>query len=229
MRDLNTRGKYKGFFGISTQKCAVFLGFFLIPVLTARADTLLTEFSKLPVGSVPGDGWEARGGEAAGVYKIEAEGETRFLHATDQGQSVQIFHDVHWAIRKEPILKWRWRVHEFPAGYDERAGETNDSAAALYVVFPRVWFIPEVIKYVWSRVVPKDTVIRRSARYSMIVIRSGETPLGEWAEESRNVAEDFEKIFGRKAPEPLAIGFLTDANAVKKSASADYGELHSGK
>jgi hypothetical protein len=227
MSDSNTRRKYKGFFRISIQKYALVLAFFLAPGLPAGADTLLTEFSKLPVGSVPRKGWEARGGEAEGVYRIEAEGESRFLRAVDKGQSVQIFRDVNWPIRKEPVLKWRWRVHEFPAGSDERAGETNDSAAAIYVIFPRVWFVPEIIKYVWSRVVPKDTQLRRSARYTMIVIRSGETPLDTWVEESRNVAEDFEKIFGRKAPEPLAIGFLTDANAVKKSASADYGELES--
>jgi hypothetical protein len=193
----------------------------------ARGETVLVEFSKLAVGPLPGKGWEARGGDPSGVYRIEGEGETRFLRAVDRGESVQVFRDVQWPIKKEPTLKWKWRVREFPAGSDERAGETNDSAAAVYVVFPRVWFVPEVIKYVWSRVVPSGTVIRRSARYSIVVVRGGESPLNAWVEESRNVAEDFEKFFGRKAPEPLAIGFLTDANAVHKSASADYGDLRS--
>jgi hypothetical protein len=204
---------------------AAFAVVVMAPLSGGFADTILTEFTSIPVGSVPQKGWETRGGKADGIYRIESEGDARFLRAVDKGQSVQIFRDVDWPIRKEPVLTWRWRVHEFPAGSDERQGETNDSAAALYVVFPRVWFIPEVIKYVWSRVVPKDTVLRRSSRFSLVVVRSGETPLDTWVEESRNVAEDFEKFFGRKAPEPLAIGFLTDANAVKKSASADYGEL----
>lgn len=176
---------------------------------------------------MPGKGWEPRGGEPDGIYQVEAEEESHFLRAVDRGRSVQLFREVRWKIREEPILKWKWRVREFPDGSDERSGETNDSAAGVYVVFPRVWFVPQVIKYIWSRVVPKETVIRKSKWFSMIVVESGETPLDTWVEASRNVAQDFETIFGRRSPDPVAIGFLTDANAVQKSASADYGELRS--
>lgn len=230
MRDSNTRRKYKRFLRISTQKCLTFILTLCVGSLflsIASADTLLTEFGRVKVGTTPSQGWRARGGDAEGIYKVLEEKKVRYLQAKDKGQSVQLFRKVKWPIKKEPILKWRWRAHEFPIGSNELKGP-NDSAAAIYVVFPRVWFIPEIIKYVWSVKVPEGTIIRKSGHYSIVVVRSGKKPLNSWVEEKRDVAKDFRKIFGRKAPKPVAIGFLTDANGVKKkSAAADYGELYS--
>ena len=116
-------------------------------------------------------------------------------------------------------------MRQFPKGSDERDAKKNDSAAGVYVVFPKRWLIPESIKYVWSESAPVGTEILRSHRFPAVIIRSGEQGMNEWKEESRNVAADFQKLFGRKAPNPVAIGFLTDANSVKGTASADYDDI----
>ena len=116
-------------------------------------------------------------------------------------------------------------MNEFPKGADERIGDKNDSAVALYVLFPKRFFIPEAIKYVWSEKAPAEKIIARKKRFPTIVVRSGTSCASKWQTEMRNVKADYEKHFGRKAPKPVAVGFLTDANAVKGKAAGDYDEV----
>ncbi|MFH1261939.1 MAG: DUF3047 domain-containing protein [Pseudomonadota bacterium] len=208
---------------ISTQKYAVAL--LTLCVGFARADTTIIGFESMAPKSVPTDGWETREGSAEGIYRIEEENGTKFLHAEDHGQSVQLFRKKGWPIKKELFLTWSWRAHRFPAGADERVPGKNDSVAGIYVIWPRWWFVPQILKYVWSESAPAGTVIRRSKWYSILVVRSGGSPTGTWVKESRDVAADFKDSFGRPPPDPVAVGFLTDANDTKGVAEADYGEV----
>jgi hypothetical protein len=204
------------------------IGFFAGPAAPPpAADQLLLEnFESYAVGSVPSGGWSARGGEAKGAYSIQDESGDRYLKAVDAtGRSVQFFRGGGWSLQKYPYLRWRWRVVRFPAGADQRIGGKNDSAAGIYVVFPKRFFIPESIKYVWSEKVPVDTKIVRNVRFPAIVIRSGGADQGKWVTETRNVREDFEKHFGRKPSDPVAIGFLTDSNDTHGVAEADYDDF----
>ncbi len=187
---------------------------------------VLEDFSAFSVGAVPSDGWSTRGGEAKGSYSIQQDpGSDHFLKAVDSGRSVQLFKEKGWDLKKFPYLRWKWRAVRFPTGADERIGEKNDSTAGVYVVFPRRFFVPDAIKYVWSLQVPVDTRITRSSRFPMIVVRSGTAEQGKWMTETRNVREDFVSLFHRTAPDPVAIGFLTDANDTHSVAEGDYGTL----
>lgn len=191
----------------------------------AEEALLLEDFQSYLLHSTPKEGWKSRGGEASVVYKIDADGQSnKFLHAKDTGQSIQFFKDSPWSIKEYPILSWRWKVMKFPEGADEREGGKNDSAAGLYVVFPRKFFVPEVIKYVWSTKAPKDLIIARKDRFPIFVVRSSSTP-NEWVTETRNVSEDYERHFKEKAPNPVAIGFLSDANDTKSIAEAGYDDI----
>jgi hypothetical protein len=196
------------------------------PALPPAVPVILEDFGSLPVGAAPSEGWETRKGEAAGSYSVEAEPSgNRFLHAQDEKRSIQFFRKGGWKLKTHPVLSWRWRVQEFPAGSDERNRAKNDSAAAVYVVFPKRFFIPETIKYVWSEAVPKETVIKHRPQFPILVVRTGREGAETWQTESRNVLEDFRSLFGRRPSDPVALGFLTDANAVKGRASADYDDL----
>ncbi len=198
---------------------------FLWPFLALASGLVLEDLESYKKGETPEEGWKSRGGKPKEVYLVEKEGQNQFLRAKDQGQSVQYFRKKGWDISEQPLLTWRWRVHQFPAGSDERLREKNDSAAAVYVVFPRRFFVPESIKYVWSEKVPEGSIIRHSRRFPTIVVRSGPKERGKWVMETRNVYQDYFKLFKRYPGDPVAIGFLTDANAVGGSAEADYDDL----
>jgi hypothetical protein len=186
----------------------------------------MEDFEGFRVGETPKSSWKSRGGRPEEVYAIakEASG-NKYLKAVDHGQSVQFFRKGGWDIKEYPFLSWKWRGHVFPLGSDERSGKTNDSVAAVYVLFPTRFFIPEAIKYIWSLEVKEGNKIARNERFPMIVTQSGNLPKGEWVLEVRNVKEDYERHFGRKAPDPVAIGFLTDANAMKSNAAGDYDDF----
>jgi hypothetical protein len=204
------------------------IGFFAGPTGPQPAATqiLLEDFQSYAVGSVPSGGWSTRGGEAKGVYSVQDEKGDRYLKAVDAaGRSVQFFRGGGWSVTKYPCLRWKWRAIRFPAGADERIRGKNDSAAGVYVVFPKRFFAPESIKYVWSEKVPVDVKVARNARFPIIVVRSGTADQGKWVTETRNVREDFEKHFGRKPADPVAIGFLTDSNDTHGVAEADYDDF----
>ena len=82
-------------------------------------------------------GWKSRsdGASAARVYQVVRESGGQYLHAVAQADSVQIGLPVTFRLQDYPLLSWRWRVGELPAGADERTAATNDSAAGVYVVF----------------------------------------------------------------------------------------------
>ena len=107
-------------------------------------------FQQYPAGVFP-SGWKVRGSEATAqaVYRIAEEGGNRFLHAYANNQDVQIGIEHICEPQDYPILRWRWRATKLPLGADERVKKTNDSAAAVYVIFGSR-LLPRAIKYVWS-------------------------------------------------------------------------------
>lgn len=187
---------------------------------------ILEDFSSSKIGKFPRK-WQQRkkGGEK--VYRVSQEKKQgkRFLQAIDRGKSVQIFSRVKWDINKYPLLNWQWRAHKLPQGAREDKKELNDSVAALYVVFPRHWFVPRVLKYVWSTTLPVGTEIKSGGKTWVIVKASGEKDLKRWLNFKANAKEDFKRLFKLEEQNPIAIGFLTDANATKDSAMADYGAI----
>jgi hypothetical protein len=207
-----------------------------------------SDFSASTVGEFP-EGWQWRkhrdGGEPEeardeGVdisrWEVQEENGDKYLHIRNEhhpGHTVSVFLDVEdegWNLHEYPILSWRWRVHEVPPGADERYTETNDSPAAVAVVFgKKMFFIPITIKWVWSSTLPVGAVAYRPGRgraYN-IVLNSGTERLGEWITVERNIFNDYISIFGELPPdEPLAIQLQTDANRTPGGAAeADYDEF----
>jgi hypothetical protein len=61
-----------------------------------------------------------------------------------------------------------------------------------------------VLTYLWDSTAPKDTMQSASSiplvHIFAIVCRSGAAELNQWLNESRNVAEDYQRAYGRRAP-----------------------------
>jgi hypothetical protein len=184
----------------------------------------LETFSAYPVGGFP-RAWKVRGSmrDAQAIYRIAEEGDGRFLSARADGQSVMIGLEPS----RYPYLRWRWRVRQWPTGADERRKATNDSAAGVYVVFPGRFFVPRVLKYVWSTTAPVGTRQPSPAapNTKIIVLESG--PAGEpaWRTVTVDVQRDYAALFGEPAPAAQGIGILTDSNDTASVAAADYADF----
>jgi ABC-type transporter MlaC component len=203
------------------------------PVLIAELDEaesiMIDDFSEVGGDGYP-QNWIWKKDENDEIlFTVEEEGGNRYLKAKDRGGSVTYGKEFRWDIKRYPYISWRWRVHALPPGGDERFNETNDSAAAVYILYDRNLFgVPKVLKYVWSTTLAEGTATRRKGigRPWTVVAKSGEGGKGTWHTEVFDALEAFRKTFGEDPPDKaLGIAILTDANATDSYAEADYDDF----
>lgn len=196
-------------------------------IALAENSVALEDFERYPPQAFP-DNWKARGDEdmARAVYRIVEEDGNHFLRARSDKQDVQIGLTKTFQPQQFPVLQWRWRVKQLPAGADERASQTNDSAAGVYVVFDSR-IMPRVVKYVWSSSLPVGTQVTSPAywRAKIIVLESGAASAGEWRQETVNFYEDYKKLFGSEPGEVEGVALLTDSDGTATVAEADYDDF----
>lgn len=134
-------------------------------------------------------GWEAQRSKATAqkAHTIREENGITFLEAKGATQRIYTKH-ISWDPKRNPILRWRWRVRSIP--------EDAEFVAAVYPSLDvDLLFIPVNTKYVWSLKREKGTVTEGGFfRPTEVVIRSGSELIGEWVEEQVNVYEDFKQI-----------------------------------
>jgi Protein of unknown function (DUF3047) len=200
----------------------------LSPPVSVRAQECiaLEDFSAGKVGELP-PGWKLRADEGRGVYTIREEGGRRYLHAVSQGIGIQAAKEITWDLARYPVLTWSWRPVEFPTGADERNSKTNDSAVAVYGVFPHRMGSVRSVKYVWSAVVPIGTRLNSNMGLTQVrVLRTGTQNKGRWTDERVNLLDDYRKYFDvSDTPKPAGIAVLTDADDTKSRAQGDYASF----
>jgi hypothetical protein len=187
----------------------------------------IDDFSKAKVGEFPAD-WKARKDAGKTIYAVQEEGGKRFLHAATKDAGIQAAKQFDtWDLGKYPVLAWSWRPIEFPEGADERRSKTNDSALAVYAVFPHSPVTVKSLKYIWSAVVPKGTRLSDSKGLTQVrVLETGTAKKGDWVEQRVNVREDYKKSFNEsETPKPAGIAILTDADDTKSSSQGDYANF----
>jgi hypothetical protein len=203
----------------------------------AQGATLLVEdWSKIPVGTsgVP-PGWvKQTWGSPKYDFKVEAEGAGRVLHMKSAQEGSTISKEIKLDIKQYPVLQWRWKAVTLPKGADSRKKATDDQACQVYVTFPR---FPQSVRsrtigYVWDTTAPAGIIApsEKSGTVTYVIVRSGEAELGKWLAETRNVLEDYKKIYGEDPGEPVgAVSVASDSNDTNSSAECYIGELFFNK
>ena len=178
--------------------------------------------------------WEARAGwrqkktkkKEDLYYTIQAEDGDYFLRAETVGRATNAGRPVRINLRVFKKLRWRWRVHSLPANGNETHKKTNDSAAAVRLVF-KGRLVPKTLKYVWSATLPKgtETVSPASEDTKVIVLESGRGKMGKWIWEEVNAYEDYKRLFGSDPRLVGAVAVLTDSDNTKVHVKADYDDI----
>jgi hypothetical protein len=203
------------------------LALLTLPAPAGAEDCVTVDnFAKGKIGEFPPD-WKPRKDSGREVYSIQEGDGLRFLHALARGLGIQAARQYEWDPKTSPVLAWSWRPVEFPKGSDERQSKTNDSAVAVYAVFPHSPVSVKSLKYVWSAVVPVGTRLSSNAGLTQVlVIRSGTEKKGSWTEERVNVFEDYKKFFDEaETPKTSGIAVLTDSDDTKSIAQGDYANF----
>lgn len=146
-----------------------------------------------------------------------------------------------------PVLCWRWRVNRVldKADMTERFGD--DYAARLYlsVAIPAsqqslgqrlqlslarsIWGeqVPDgAINYVWDNRQPPQTTMPNAYtdRVTMVVADSGTERIGQWVQQSRNLAHDIKTFFTPLA-RPVQIALAADTDNTGESVVAEFADI----
>ena len=196
------------------------------------ASIVIEDWSK-PASSGSGipEGWSGhRWGNAKYDFAVITDGPDRVLRLRSRGDNSTISKAIAVDVKKHPILTWRWRVVTLPAGGDCRRKAADDEAAQIYVAFLRspTALRSRIIGYVWDTTAPADTIVKSdsSSLVTYVVVRSGAAELGRWLSETRNVRDDYLRIYGEAPAEDVgAVSVAIDSNDTRSSAESYIGAI----
>jgi hypothetical protein len=174
--------------------------------------------------------WSVRVWQGMPEIEIVKEHRGSVLKLRSDQSNVALYKKVHVDLAQHPNLLWEWKVTELPVGGDARDGELDDQAAGIYVMFPRFpeFFNTRIIGYVWESGAPQGTILKsqNDSRIHYVVMRSGKRKIGKWIQEMRNVGQDYEQIFGEKAPTVGGVSLLIDSDHTQSSSESFFGEIY---
>ena len=203
------------------------------PLPAADSPTRVVEdWAKQPDGKtgIP-DGWKGQNwGSPKYDFRIVTQGGRKALHLKSQGDGSTISREVKVDVKTWPIIQWSWQAVTLPKGGDARKSATDDQAAQIYVTFPRFPSAvrSRIISYIWDTTAPVGSVFKseKTGLVTYVVVRSGPADLGKWLTESRDVLEDYKKIYGEAPGEEVgAISIAIDSNDTSSSAESYVGEI----
>jgi len=185
-------------------------------------------------------------------FQIVADGKSRVLQVRSNASFGSVAFRLSVDAAETPIVRWRWKVDHAlkKARMDSKAGE--DFAARMYVSFDfpidelapgeRVklgvagavmGFVPAAaICYVWDNHHPAGTAgwSPYFGHVRVIVLQSGDERAGQWAEEQRDVEEDFVAAFGEKwkgrVPKITGVVAGNDTDQTGETVTAWFGDVH---
>ena len=211
----------------------------------------ITPFSASSRGGAPPAPWIAQslpGVERENRFElVDADGRTVLRVESDASASTWL-HPLEGGPLAARRLSWRWKVSNAVAGSDFSRKEGDDYAARVYVLFDypveRLGFgdrlkislartlqgveIPAAaIAYVWGTAQrPGETgPTPYTDRVRMVVLDSGDARAGEWQSVERDVAADFERLFGEPAPCIAGIALGADTDNTGGRVTAWFGDL----
>ena len=200
-----------------------------ILALASLAGTTQTALIVLnPLNWQPGhlpDGWQVKVNRGTPKIATVREGNSNYLDLKSHDSSFGLEREVDVDPREAPFLTWKWNVKELPTGGDFRHSRSDDQAAQVLVAFSD----KRVLSYIWDTTAPAGTMESASSiplvHIFAVVCRSGAANLNRWLTESRNLAGDYEKAYGRPAPRVKGIRLQINTQHTGTSAESCFSEV----
>ncbi|MGL1832514.1 DUF3047 domain-containing protein [Rhodocyclaceae bacterium SMB388] len=178
---------------------------------------------------------------------IDVDGQTVLRVRSDSAASTML-HPLAVDPATTPILSWRWKVSNPVAASDFSRKAGDDYAGRVYVLFDYpVAKLPlgdrikislarglhgaelptAAIAYVWgtAQAVGESGPNPYTDRVQMIVVEQGAERAGQWVEIRRDVAADFERVFGEPAPPIVGIAISADTDNTGESVTTLFGDI----
>jgi len=175
------------------------------------------------------DAWSERSFNGNTDYQLIEDNGLRVLKGHTQGKASILYREQMIDLTRNPMIHWSWKVDRTYMNIDEQAREGDDFPARLYVV-AQVGFLPWetlAINYVWASQTAEGEswTNPHTSKAKMIAVQSGNTHVGSWTVQSRNVAEDFKTHFGMDIKKLSGFAVMVDGDNGGREATAWFGEI----
>ena len=202
------------------------VGTFLIFLFQARTSQLafiVLNTGNWAAGRLPSD-WMVNVNHGKPDLSVCDEGPS-CLHLRSVKASFGLEHRVDVDPGKMPWLTWCWKVAQLPSGGDFRHASTDDQAAQVLVAFDD----KRILTYIWDSSAPKGVMQHAShiplVRIFAVVCQSGAGEANKWIAESRNVAADYERAYGKPAPRVSGLRLQINSQHTGSTAESYFGEV----
>jgi hypothetical protein len=195
----------------------------------AAGEKLIEDWTRYSAGSVgiPGE-WSAYWGFGSPKQLpvvVRDAGRPALRLKTDNA-SIRILLKVDVDLAKTPVLRWSWKAVTLPQ-HGNATSAVNDQVARVFVILgSRVQ--ARGIGYMWDTAAPVGTTtVMKNAMLDrrLVVVRSGSAGVGAWQSETRNVLEDYSKLFGSRPGNIRGIGLESHSEDANHKSEVLIGAL----
>jgi hypothetical protein len=209
------------------------------------------KFSAAKAGDTPPPDWKPltfKKIERHTTYKLVKDDGKVVIKAVAKASASGLTREIKIDPKEYPIVQWRWKVSNILKKGDVKRKDGDDYPARIYITFKydpsKLSFAGKAkyetvkalygqypphaaINYIWESKASKGTIVPNpyTDRVMMIVVESGEAKLNQWANEERNIYEDYKKAFKEEPPLISGVAIMTDTDNTGESATAFYGDI----
>jgi hypothetical protein len=204
---------------------SLFFMFILVPVVHAEDRVVIADFSS-SIGA-PGApaGWQLKEKSGKADFAVVRDGDITAARFRSSDTSFSLQKEVNVDLKQFPMLTWKWKVTKLPTGGDFRKSKTDDQAAQLFVAFSKT----KAIVYIWDTTAPaglmEDTSPVPFMTVKVVVMRSGPAEMGKWINETRNVYNDYKKLYGSEPPAVNGIRLQTNSQHTGTSGEGYFADV----
>lgn len=191
---------------------------------TAQLAVIVLNTVNWSAGRLPSD-WQIKVNHGKPDVSVCTDSSGSCLHLKSVKASFALEHGVDVNPYQTRFLTWRWKVTQLPGGGDFRRAASDDQAAQVLVAFVD----RRILTYLWDTSAPKGTAQSASSipllHIFAVVCESGVAAANQWINETRDVASDYERAYGRSAPAVKGLRLQINSQHTGTIAESYFGEV----
>ncbi|HEY2016164.1 MAG TPA: DUF3047 domain-containing protein [Bryobacteraceae bacterium] len=196
----------------------------IFQVRSAQLAFIVLNTTNWGVGRVPPD-WQVKVNHGKPDIAVCKENDSSCLHLRSTKASFALEHGVDVDPAQMPYLTWHWKVTQLPSGGDFRRAFTDDQAAQVLVAFDD----RRIVSYIWDTTAPKGSEQKAGfiplLHVFSVVCESGSADANRWVAETRNVAADYARAYGKPAPRVKGLRLQINSQHTGTIAESYFGEV----
>ena len=204
---------------------ALFVMLIFASMVRAEDRVVIADFSSSVGAKGAPAGWELKEKSGKADFAVVKDGDVAAGRFRSANTSFSLQKEVKVDLKQNPLLTWKWKVTRLPVGGDFRKSKTDDQAAQLFVAFSKT----KAIVYIWDTTAAaglmEDTSPVPFMTVKIVVLRSGPAELGKWIAETRNVYDDYKKLYGSEPPVVNGIRLQINSQHTGTSAESYFADV----